>query len=270
MTKAAGGRKILLVLVSAAIFALAACTSLASAFMFPVPSQRNHRHRRHSWCASHSKARACSRILRKAEAAAGVKPEDPLTDAGVKEEVGVLDDGLDDEEGEEDYDGEEMMEFEGPPPEVLDGWEKDELAMAILSNFASEDLQGKNMMSFRDVAQLLEVLGLEREEFVSMFEGGGEPNADMMDEEEEEDYADFEEEMQSSRGGRGRGAPGRDLRGQRFEEEYDDFDDYGRGGGRGGAGGRGGGGGGRGDDRYGGGGGGYRGGDDRYGGGGGG
>eukprot|EP00438_Fugacium_kawagutii_P007552 Skav227034 [mRNA] locus=scaffold635:101403:105792:- [translate_table: standard] len=48
---------------------------------------------------------------------------------------------------------------------------QDEIAMALLAQFQSEEFEGKKVMSFRDVAQLLEVLGLEREQFVSIFSG---------------------------------------------------------------------------------------------------
>ncbi|CAE7948079.1 VTI13 [Symbiodinium sp. KB8] len=144
-------------------------------------------------------------------------------------------DEFDEEEG--DY-----MELDGPPPEVLDGWEKDEMAMALLANFQSEEFEGKKVMSFRDVAMLLEVLGLEREQFVAIFSGQG-----GMEDEFDDDFLDEEEEMMLKKQferGYGGGGPGGGSRGR---------GGGGGGGGRGrqnhGGGGRGGGGGGRGRGR---------------------
>ncbi|CAE6962474.1 unnamed protein product [Symbiodinium sp. CCMP2456] len=133
-----------------------------------------------------SRARSASRIVRQAAPASVGKPKDAriLDDEDMlyseEDEYG---DEFDEEEG--DY-----MELDGPPPEVLDGWEKDEMAMALLANFQSEEFEGKKVMSFRDVAMLLEVLGLEREQFVAIFSGQG-----GMEDEFDDDFLDEEEEM---------------------------------------------------------------------------
>ncbi|OLP89989.1 hypothetical protein AK812_SmicGene28490 [Symbiodinium microadriaticum] len=121
-------------------------------------------------------------------------------DEAERASAGKLKDARDDEDmlySEEDEYGDEFdeeegdyMELDGPPPEVLDGWEKDEMAMALLANFQSEEFEGKKVMSFRDVAMLLEVLGLEREQFVAIFTGQG-----GMEDEFDDDFLDEEEEM---------------------------------------------------------------------------
>lgn len=45
--------------------------------------------------------------------------------------------------GDEFDDEGDYMELDGPPPEVLDGWEKDDIAMALLAQFQSEEFEGK-------------------------------------------------------------------------------------------------------------------------------
>ncbi|CAE7618421.1 unnamed protein product [Symbiodinium sp. CCMP2456] len=184
-----------------------------------------------------SRARSAFRTARQAAPASVGKRKDVRDDEDMlyseEEEYG---DEFDEEEG--DY-----MELDGPPPEVLDGWEKDEMAMALMANFQSEEFEGKKVMSFRDVAMLLEVLGLEREQFVAIFTGQG-----GMEDEFDDDFLDEEEEMmlkeQFERGYGGGGPGGGGGRGR---------GGGGGGGGRGrqtyGGGGRGGGGGGRGRGR---------------------
>ena len=59
--------------------------------------------------------------------------------------------------------------FEMPSDEVLDAWDQDEAAIGILKNFQQEGLKGTRQLGFRDVATLLEALGMEREQFVDVF-----------------------------------------------------------------------------------------------------
>mmetsp|Transcript_8108 Transcript_8108/g.18976 ORF Transcript_8108/g.18976 Transcript_8108/m.18976 type:complete len:233 (+) Transcript_8108:62-760(+) len=190
-----------------------------------------------------ARARSVSHTSRQAAPASKGKPSAP----GKADEDDDLLYSEEDEYGDE-FDEEEgdYMELDGPPPEVLDGWMKDEMAMALLAQFASEELEGKKMMSFRDVAMLLEVLGLEREQFVAIFSGEG----GMMEDEFDDDFLDEEDmdmEQMMARGGRGGPSRGGGRGGGGGER----YDDSGRGRGGGGRGGRqnyggGGGGGGRG------------------------
>eukprot|EP00439_Symbiodinium_sp_Y106_P024712 s4405_g3.t1 len=145
-----GARKVGLLAVAGAVLLAVLCSAAgASTFLGP------------------SRARSAFRTVRQAAPASVGKPKDVRDDEDMlyseEDEYG---DEFDEEEG--DY-----MELDGPPPEVLDGWEKDEMAMALLANFQSEEFEGKKVMSFRDVAMLLEVLGLEREQFVAIFSGQG-------------------------------------------------------------------------------------------------
>ncbi|OLQ02231.1 hypothetical protein AK812_SmicGene14975 [Symbiodinium microadriaticum] len=151
-----------------------------------------------------SRARSAFRIARQAAPASVGKPVRDDEDMLYSEEDEYGDE-FDEEEG--DY-----MELDGPPPEVLDGWEKDEMAMALLANFQSEEFEGKKVMSFRDVAMLLEVLGLEREQFVAIFSGQG-----GMEDEFDDDFLDEEEEMMLKKQferGYGGGGPGGGSRGR--------------------------------------------------------
>merc|ERR1719253_729374 len=104
------------------------------------------------------------------------------------------------DEDEDEY-GDELME---PPPEILDEWEEDEIVKQIMENFQSEEVRGKDSMKLRDVYKLLEVLGIERNEFVALF------TMDYDDDSDDDDY--FEEQSMPSRGGGGggggRGGPG--------------------------------------------------------------
>ncbi|CAE7827458.1 unnamed protein product [Symbiodinium sp. CCMP2592] len=209
-----GARKVGLLGVAGAVLLAVLCSATgASTFLGP------------------SRARSAFRTVRQAAPASVGKPKDVRDDEDMlyseEDEYG---DEFDEEEG--DY-----MELDGPPPEVLDGWEKDEMAMALLANFQSEEFEGKKVMSFRDVAMLLEVLGLEREQFVAIFSGQG-----GMEDEFDDDFLDEEEEMMLK---------------EQFERGYGGGGPGGGGGYGGGGGGRGrggGGGGGRGRQNYGGGG----------------
>ncbi|CAE7897416.1 unnamed protein product [Symbiodinium microadriaticum] len=212
-----GARKVGLLAAAGAVLLAVLCSATgASTFLGP------------------SRARSAFRIARQAAPASVGKPVRDDEDMLYSEEDEYGDE-FDEEEG--DY-----MELDGPPPEVLDGWEKDEMAMALLANFQSEEFEGKKVMSFRDVAMLLEVLGLEREQFVAIFSGQG-----GMEDEFDDDFLDEEEEMMLKKQferGYGGGGPGGGSRGR---------GGGGGGGGRGrqnhGGGGRGGGGGGRGRGR---------------------
>jgi len=79
----------------------------------------------------------------------------------------------------------EEVEIELPevPQEVLDAWEADEQAQEMLALFASEELRAKKIMSFRDVARLLESLGCDKDEFLNLFEDGDETDEEDSDEE---------------------------------------------------------------------------------------
>jgi len=123
--------------------------------------------------------------------------------------------------------GEEPEELGPPevPEEILDGWDKDEDIQAFLSIFASEELQGKKLLSHRDVAKLFESMGLSREQLSSMVKGeGGE------DEDDEEEMSMLAQKGAGKGGdmysyGGGKGGKGG------YESDFDNF------GGRGGKGG---------------------------------
>lgn len=166
-----------------------------------------------------SAARGRDSLVARKAAKAEPKAAKDKTRAPAMEENDADDELLyseEDEYGDEfDEDG-DFMELDGPPPEVLDGWEKDEIAMALLAQFQSEEFEGKKIMSFRDVAQLLEVLGLEREQFVGIFSGQAEEDEGF---DFEDEYLDEEEYYPPRRGrgpsggigpGGGRGGRGRD------------------------------------------------------------
>jgi len=77
-----------------------------------------------------------------------------------------------DEIGMMDRDGEmedDEMVMMMPPDEVLDQWEEDEYPRQILANFQDPELEGQQIMKFRDVYRLLETLGMDRMDFASMF-----------------------------------------------------------------------------------------------------
>merc|ERR1719235_1594643 len=57
------------------------------------------------------------------------------------------------------------------PKEILDAWDNDSDIQDFLSMFASEDLAGKKLLSYRDVAKLMECMGLSREELTAMING---------------------------------------------------------------------------------------------------
>jgi len=65
------------------------------------------------------------------------------------------------------------------PPRVLDEWDKDAVVQEALDMFTSEELKGKKMMSYRDVARILEVMGCDRETFTSMFTAESDDDADV-------------------------------------------------------------------------------------------
>mmetsp|Transcript_3499 Transcript_3499/g.8711 ORF Transcript_3499/g.8711 Transcript_3499/m.8711 type:complete len:204 (+) Transcript_3499:74-685(+) len=115
---------------------------------------------------------------------------------------------------EYDADSDEgMME---PPPEVIESWFEDPAVEEILSMFRSEDKPGvspsygkdQRVLSYYDVAKLLETIGLDRETFVEMFllpvegeEYDDEDFGEMMYGEEEDD--EFVEEKPRRKGGKG-------------------------------------------------------------------
>mmetsp|Transcript_59575 Transcript_59575/g.141761 ORF Transcript_59575/g.141761 Transcript_59575/m.141761 type:complete len:205 (+) Transcript_59575:77-691(+) len=117
------------------------------------------------------------------------------------------------EEYEEAYgDGGAIME---PPSEVVQEWVADDVVQEIFTMFRSEEGPGVSksygkddaVLSYYDVAKLLETLGLEKETFVDMFlepEEGEEEYG----EDDFEDFDEFEEEIEEpprAKGGRGQG-----------------------------------------------------------------
>eukprot|EP00419_Tripos_fusus_P009795 CAMPEP_0172663722 /NCGR_PEP_ID=MMETSP1074-20121228/6121_1 /TAXON_ID=2916 /ORGANISM="Ceratium fusus, Strain PA161109" /LENGTH=158 /DNA_ID=CAMNT_0013479761 /DNA_START=46 /DNA_END=522 /DNA_ORIENTATION=- len=74
-------------------------------------------------------------------------------------------------DGEDSFDDDMFDSFIGVPEEVLNEWSEDNIANDILRNFqtAAPEAGQENMLAFRDVYKLLEVLGLDREQFVMMF-----------------------------------------------------------------------------------------------------
>eukprot|EP00933_Yihiella_yeosuensis_P050362 TRINITY_DN48168_c0_g1_i1.p1 TRINITY_DN48168_c0_g1~~TRINITY_DN48168_c0_g1_i1.p1 ORF type:complete len:291 (-),score=74.19 TRINITY_DN48168_c0_g1_i1:253-1125(-) len=181
---------------------------------------------------------------------------------------------IQEEYGEDGFEDDDMMdnmmldENGEPDPAILDAWDKDEIANQILETFQSEELQGKKFLSFRDAAKLLEVLGMQKDDFIQMFaEDDEDEDGEFLDDGDDDMYLDGP----PGRGGDMRGGGGRDdMRGggrydqrgggdRRGGDRYDQrggggrYEDarYGGGGGgsyggRGGGGGYGGGGGGRG------------------------
>lgn len=55
------------------------------------------------------------------------------------------------------------------PEEIIDAWERDKTVGAVMDLFTSEELRGKKLMSYSDVFRILEILGLEREDFLESF-----------------------------------------------------------------------------------------------------
>lgn len=74
-------------------------------------------------------------------------------------------------EDEDDIFGSSSTRFlDEPPEQILDDWEKDEIVNEILTtNFQDPELNGQNLMKFRDVFKLLETLGVDKSEFAVMF-----------------------------------------------------------------------------------------------------
>jgi len=64
------------------------------------------------------------------------------------------------------------------PAEILDAWEKDEMAQEALGMFSSEEFQGKGVMSHRDVARMLELMGCDRLTFLRMLNDEGDDDDD--------------------------------------------------------------------------------------------
>eukprot|EP00419_Tripos_fusus_P028153 CAMPEP_0172714320 /NCGR_PEP_ID=MMETSP1074-20121228/65362_1 /TAXON_ID=2916 /ORGANISM="Ceratium fusus, Strain PA161109" /LENGTH=141 /DNA_ID=CAMNT_0013538703 /DNA_START=85 /DNA_END=507 /DNA_ORIENTATION=+ len=87
--------------------------------------------------------------------------QDPKGDAG-------MDLPLD---GEGSFDDDMFDSATGIPEEILKEWSEDNMANDILRNFqtGAPEAGQENMLAFRDVYKLLEVLGLDREQFVLMF-----------------------------------------------------------------------------------------------------
>jgi len=99
-----------------------------------------------------------------------------------------------------------------PPPEVVESWFEDEAVQEILSMFRSDEGSGvspsygkdNEVLSFYDVAKLLETIGLDRDTFVEMFlmpADGEDFEEDFEDEMYPEDY-DEEEKPRKKGGGR--------------------------------------------------------------------
>lgn len=86
--------------------------------------------------------------------------------------------------------GESYDDIGGPTQEVLDEWAKDPLANEVLEGFQSDEETGSKRLSFRDVYRLLEVLGLDRTEFIAGLGGDDEDFDDeSFDGEVDSDYS---------------------------------------------------------------------------------
>lgn len=90
--------------------------------------------------------------------------------------------------GMDEMDDMDDMEIVGPPDEVLDAWEEEQLPAQILMNFQDPELQGKDLLSFRDVYRLLEIMGMDKDQFIDMF-----TEADGDDELGDSDMGDFDD-----------------------------------------------------------------------------
>jgi len=177
---------------------------------------------------------AGSTALRRAGPAAGGK--DSMDDMYVDPDKLISDDQMGmDEDFDEQY-------IEEPPEELLDAWEKDEAANDVLKQFQDGELEGKDVMKFRDVYKLLAVMGLDHTEFTMMFTES-DPDFDDFDDDPDYDFVGDDETLRSPRGGAG--PPGgrfdEDPYGERYPEPVGAPGGPG-GGGRGGGRGRGGGG----------------------------
>jgi len=73
----------------------------------------------------------------------------------------------DDDDGD-DFDDEHDVMRE-PSEEILNVWEQDKHANEILTSFQSAEVISTNMMTFRDVYRLFEVIGIDRQTFVATF-----------------------------------------------------------------------------------------------------
>lgn len=59
--------------------------------------------------------------------------------------------------------------MEEPTEAILDKWEAEPLTAEILRNFQSEEHVGQDVLGFRDVYKLLEVLGMDKQAFLGLF-----------------------------------------------------------------------------------------------------
>jgi len=95
---------------------------------------------------------------------------------GPEDDLDFEDDDLDgyDLSGDkyEDYDDLEEG-FREPPEQVLDEWAQDPFANEVLESFQGEKEEGTKTLSFRSVYKLLEVVGLDRMEFIAGFGAEG-------------------------------------------------------------------------------------------------
>jgi len=141
----------------------------------------------------------------------------PMAQMGVDMEMVTGMDQMGGMDFDEDMDSDEYDMLEEPTDEVLDEWEGDPMANEILRNFQNESLEG-NVMNFRDVYRMLEVLGLDREEFVNIFVDGPMDDDDEFDEFDDEDYEE-ELEMPMAKG-KGK-VSGRGERAMDFDEDLE-------------------------------------------------
>jgi len=165
---------------------------------------------------------AVSPVARRAAAAAGDKAS--MEDMYADPDRLISDDQMGmDEDFDEQY-------LEEPPEELLDEWEKDETANAILKQFQDEELEGKDLMKFRDVYKLLAVMGLDYTEFTMMFtESDPDFDDDGFDEDPDYDFVGQDETFDQRGGGGGANPPA----GGRYAEQVGGPGGGGRGGGRG-------------------------------------
>mmetsp|Transcript_129452 Transcript_129452/g.414928 ORF Transcript_129452/g.414928 Transcript_129452/m.414928 type:complete len:194 (+) Transcript_129452:65-646(+) len=98
----------------------------------------------------------------------------------------------DDLEFEDDFsmDGEEL----DVPEEILEDWDQDKLVREIFQTFQSDEAKGKDMLTFRDTYRIMEFLGVEKADFLSMFTSGDDDGGEGGFGEDDDDDDDFEDD----------------------------------------------------------------------------
>jgi len=96
-----------------------------------------------------------------------------------------------------------------PTPKVLQAWMNDPCVREIVDVFQPTDMKGKDSMQMRDIYKMLEIMGLNRPEFIEVMMASNED-----EEEEEERFFDMDEYVDDSMEDEiniGRGYLGRDM-----------------------------------------------------------